>query len=323
MQVLLYKLNNQTYDITQLTGAKKLDGSITSAPRTFSTSFLRTKDVDVDMGDMIIYLNNSGKELFRGFVFSRNLTKLDTRDIKAYDQLIYWVKNKDTFTFSNSTASQIFKDVCQRFQIPMGQVDDTLYPIGEQINPDNTLWDVVSMALKTTKDQTGLRFCIRDINGSVNLLKRADMVHAWAIEFGSNLIDYSFNESIEDMATAVKLISSDKENTLIATAEDNDLIKQFGLLQYFKKESDKLNQAQLQERANQIMKSNGKVKREFSLNAIGIDDVIAGDVVYVDIPLLGIKKVYYVESDSHTYQDNLHTMNLKLFEADDVEGVVS
>ena len=51
---------------------------------------------------------------------------------------------------------------------------------------------------------------------------------------------------------------------------------------------------------------------------MGIADVISGIGVYIIIPELGLSRTYYVDSDTHTFKDNLHTMSLKLNYANDL-----
>lgn len=49
----------------------------------------------------------------------------------AYDNGIYLSNNKDTFVYEDKTASDIFKDVCNRFGLPIGNVDNCTYRIPE------------------------------------------------------------------------------------------------------------------------------------------------------------------------------------------------
>ena len=76
--------------------------------------------------------------------------------ITAHNNGIYLSTNKDTFSYSGKTASQIFSDVCGRFGIPTGSVDDTGYVIDELPKPKTTGWDVITDALSLTHDATGV-----------------------------------------------------------------------------------------------------------------------------------------------------------------------
>lgn len=45
---------------------------------------------------------------------------------------------------------------------------------------------------------------------------------------------------------------------------------------------------------------------------LGITDVISGVGVFIKVEHLGINKTFYVDSDTHTFKGNLHTMSLSL-----------
>mgnify|MGYP001078255499 CR=1 FL=1 len=56
-----------------------------------------------------------------------------------------------------------------------------------------------------------------------------------------------------------------------------------------------------------------QASRTLNLNdLIGIPDVISGVGVFVIIPHIAISRTLYVDSDTHTFKDNLHTMSLQL-----------
>ena len=51
---------------------------------------------------------------------------------------------------------------------------------------------------------------------------------------------------------------------------------------------------------------------------MGIAEVISGIGVYIIIPELEISRTFYVDEDTHTFEDNKHTMSLKLNYANDL-----
>lgn len=56
-----------------------------------------------------------------------------------------------------------------------------------------------------------------------------------------------------------------------------------------------------------------------TLNILGDPDVISGKAILVKIPHLGISRAYYVDSDDHTFEDNMHTMSLTLTTAAEIK----
>ena len=75
----------------------------------------------------------------------------------AYDNGIYLANNKDTFVYENKTASDIFRDCCTRFHIPMGEVTECHYKIPELTKSKTTAFDAIADALSLDFDATGIR----------------------------------------------------------------------------------------------------------------------------------------------------------------------
>lgn len=320
-QVLLYKVDSKTsYDITTLTNEKKWSGSVSSAARTLLFSFLTTGGVDVNVGDFI-YFKLDDVEVFRGVVLTRGKDIKGIRPLKIVDLMHYWAKSKDTFTFHKKAAHTIFSEVANRFKIATGRIDPTGYTILDQVNPNHSPYDVMKMCLDTTYKQTGVKFTMRDVAGKACLLNQNKQVHTWIMEEKSNIIDYTYSESMENMFTAVKLTTQVGNKSYTIELKNDKLIAQYGYLQYFEKLDDKMTKAQAEAQAKVLLKDNGILQRELSINGIGVNDVLSGDAIFIKIPSLGIGKIYYVESDDHSIKGNMHTMSLKLSESKNFGGV--
>jgi hypothetical protein len=62
-----------------------------------------------------------------------------------------------------------------------------------------------------------------------------------------------------------------------------------------------------------MLQEKSATEHSLSLNEIlGITDVISGVAVFINISHLGLNKTFYVDSDTHTFTGNLHTMSLEL-----------
>mgnify|MGYP000069681076 CR=1 FL=1 len=90
--------------------------------------------------------------------------------MKAYDNAYYLANNKDSFSYANKTASQIFNDCMARLGM-RGEAVDTGYIIPELPKGKTTYYDVMLDALSTTYKATGERFYISSENGTIYLRK--------------------------------------------------------------------------------------------------------------------------------------------------------
>ena len=304
-------------DITQLVESIQWAGRRGSPARTLTVSLLdddgywhERSGIDVEEGWQCIFKWN-GTELFRGIFMTQGTTQKKTGKYKAYDNGIYLSNNRDTFVYESKTASQIFSDVCSRFGLPTGEVAGCSYTIPDHIKKKATGWDTIEDALSLEFDNTGTRFFVVSEKGSLSLKKRKENIVQWVLETGANVTSYNFSKSIENGKTRIKLLSA--EGTVLAEASDPGLEAKIGIMQEVETPDETLNSAQLKALADSMLAEKKQASRTLNLNdLIGIPDVISGVGVFVIIPHIAISRTLYVDSDTHTFKDNLHTMSLQL-----------
>lgn len=311
------------WDMTNIVTKVKVAGRKGSPARTLVATLLDDDnygrprpEIDVDEGVHCIFYWD-GIERFRGICEAQSANSKKLLTVTAHDNGIYLSNNKDTFVYSGKTASFIFKDLCTRFGLPMGEVDDTGYVIEELPKPKTTPWDVITDALSMTYKATGVRFWPMSWGGKLQLKRRKNTVLQWVIETGANLIDYTSEKSIENIKTRIKLIS--EEGTVLAEASDTSLEEKIGLRQSVEEPDDTLPQAQLLTLVKSMLKEQSRPEESLSLSVIGQADVISGVGVFVRIPHLNLSKTYYVERDTHTFQGEYHYMRLSVVSATDID----
>lgn len=316
---LIVVKSGESFDMSALVASVTWAGRKGAAARTLSVTFIdddgygheRTK-IDVEAGHRCIFSWN-GVELFRGKFMAQEQSAKKVMSTTAYDNGIYLANNKDTFNYTNATATEVFVDCCKRFGIPYGAVADTAYRIPELPKPKTTAWDAICDALSLTYKSTGIRYYPLCVGDKIVLLERRENILQWVIETGVNLTDYKQSKSIEKLKTRVKLLS--KEGAVLAEAIDAELEKKHGIFQDVEQIRDEMNTAQLNELVKTTLAESNKPDRALSVSALGVAEVKTGVGVFIIIKELGISKTYYVEEDSHTFEGNHHAMQLKLVQA--------
>lgn len=319
---LLLSHGGTTTDITGLTQKITWKGRKGSSSRSLAVSLIdddgdkhaRAK-IKVEEGYQVFFQYNDS-ECFRGVVMQTKQAQDKIMSFTAYDNGVYLANNKDTFCYTNKTATDIFKDVCTRFGFSMGEVAQCTYTIPELTKSKTTAWDVIADALSLDFDATGIRHFVTSSGGKLNLTIRRDNILQWVIETGKNLTSYSYTRSIEDIVTRVKLLSD--EGTVLAEAKNEALEASIGIFQDVDTPDETLTSAQIKELCESMLAESSTVSRSLSLQALGQIDVTAGVGVYVIIPHLELSRTFYVDEDSHTFEGNRHTMSLKLTYATDV-----
>lgn len=312
----------QGYDVTQLVEQIKWKGRKGSSSRTLTVKLIdddgykhARSGIDVEQGHQCLFKYN-GTELFRGIIMTQTQSNKKTMTFTAYDNGIYLANNKDTFAYENKTATEVFKDCCTRFGLPMGEVANCTYKIPELTKPKTTAFDAITDALSLDFDATGIRHYVASEKGQIKLLTRRENIMQWVIEVGQNLTSYSYTRSIEDIKTRVKMVS--KEGTTLAEKSNAALEKKIGVFQEIDKPDESLTTAQINDLIASMLDEKSTPERTLTVEAVGIAEVISGIGVYIIIPELDLSRTFYVDEDTHTFKDNMHTMSLKLNYANDL-----
>ena len=194
----------QGYDVTELVESVKWQGRKGSSARTLTAQLVdddgykhARAGIDVEQGQQCLFSYN-GAELFRGIIMSQTQNNKKKLTIKAYDNGIYLANNKDTFTYENKTASEIFRDCCTRFGLPTGEVAECTYRIPELTKPKTTIFDTIADALSLDFDATGIRHYVSSDKGKISLLTRRENIMQWVIEVGQNLTAYTYTKRSEE-----------------------------------------------------------------------------------------------------------------------------
>lgn len=312
------------YDVSESFEKIVWSGRKGAAPRTCKITLLdddgekhNRVSVDCEDGDQCV-MYEDGEELFRGIIISHTQSKKKRLVITAYDNAYYPANNKDSFCYTNKTATQIFNDGLTRLGMTGGTAVDTGYVIPELPKAKTTFYDVWLDALSMTYKATGCRYYISSKKGNLHLLRRAENTLQWVLEVGANITDYEYTKSIAGIKTRVRLLS--KEDAVVYEEVNSELENKIGSFMEVKSVDDDYNAAQMKELVQSVFAEKGLSKRTLKVSGIGITDAISGGCVYVIIPHLGIKRTFYIDEDTHTFTRHSHTMTLKLNFVDDIDS---
>ena len=321
ISLILVKNSGQGTEISNLVESITWKGRQGSASRSLQVTLIddpgyrhNRSEIDVEQGHQVLFTYD-GNELFRGLIMSQTQSDSKTMTFKAYDNGIRLSNNKDTSVYTNVTADQVFQDVCTRFGLPYTDVSPCSYVIPELTKSKTTAFDAICDALSLDFDATGIRHYVACERGNLKLLTRRENILQWVLD-GNNITSYSYERSIEDIKTRIKMVS--KEDTTIAQAQNDALESKIGIFQDIQKPDEGLTTPQINDLIASVLAEESTPERNLSVNAVGIPDVISGIGVYVIIDHLGLSRTFYVDEDTHSFQDNSHTMSLKLSYASDL-----
>lgn len=254
-----------------------------------------------------------GKNIFYGFVFVKKRNKDGIITVTAYDQLRY-LKNKDTYVYTNKTAGELIQMLASNFNMQTGTIEDTGFKIASRVEDNTTLFDMIQNALDLTLQNKKEMYVMYDDFGSITLKNIASMQLNLLID-EETAENFDYTSSIDsDTYNKVKLIYDNEETGKrdVYIAQDSNNMNTWGVLQFFEK---------LQKGENGKAKAdallelyNAKTKSLTISNAIGDTRVRAGCMVVVQLDLgdMKVQNLMLVEKCKHTFKNDEHFMDLTL-----------
>lgn len=266
----------------------------------------------ISNGD-IIQFSKDNVDVFYGFVFSIDTGSDQEIKLTAYDQMRYLLGN-GSYVLQDVTANDVIKKITQDYGLQTGVLEDTEYRIPSLIEDDKKLLDIIMGAIGSELQYKGRLMAFYDDFGKLTLRKPESMLLNLVLGAGHYLYDYSLKKSIDDDTYNTIFLYKDNEKSGkrdFFPVSDKDNVKRWGILHLFQKADDKANAAQIQEKANNLLKMHNREKLSLSVQAIGDMRVRAGNFIYVLLDEFKTQ-VFLVDQCSHKISGGEHTMSLDI-----------
>ncbi|ENY8527337.1 NlpC/P60 family protein [Clostridioides difficile] len=267
-----------------------------------------------------VRLYYKGIGIFYGYIFQKKRDKENHIKIVAYDQLRYF-KNKDTYVYSNKTASELVKMLAKDFNLKYNVIEDTKYKIS-RIEENKTLFDMILTALDDTLREKKEMYTLYDDFGRITLKNVASMKLDTVMN-NDVIEDFDYNSSIDsDTYTKIKLVRDNEESGKrdVYIAQDSTHMRSWGILQMFETVDKNMNEAEIKQKCDILLKLYNKKTKSLSLkNALGDIRVRAGCLipVFLDLGDIELQNYMLVEKVKHTFENNSHFMDLTLVDGDE------
>lgn len=260
-----------------------------------------------------VRLKVDGNNVFYGFVFKKERDKGNTIQVTAYDQLRY-LKNKDTYVYTNKTASDVVKMIAADFKLNVGTIEDTGYIIASRVEDNKTLFDIIQNALDLTLQNRKKLYVLYDDFGKLTLKNVESMKLNLMID-DETAENYSYTSSIDgETYNKIKLSYENKEigKREIYISQDTSNINQWGVLQYFETIEETTNG---KVKADALLSLYNRKTRNLTIkNAFGDVRVRGGSSIIINLNLgdVIVQNYMIVEKVKHTFKNNEHFMDLTL-----------
>ena len=320
---------NIKYELSALCeGNVTLTSSRKNSPSNLTFKILRSavkNGIAFGEGDFVSLVVN-GTGIFKGRIFIRSRTKDQIITVTAYDQIRY-LQNKKTYEYTNKKVGDVVKMIAGDFKLTTGVIEDTGYVISKRREEDETLIDIILNAIDITTINTKELYVLFDDFGELSLRNIKSMFIPLCISDDGTMIDFNYKTDIDsDTYNSVKLYR-DNEKTKkrdVYQAYDSATQKQWGVLQYYENLPEIYNDAQAKNIAENILRQKNRVHKTMSVECIGAgqgeEKIRGGSVLVVDVNDVGENAVfntYIVESCTHTFSNNQHSVRIDISEWND------
>lgn len=317
------KIDNRVYDVSTIAEGVTWSTDLMYTPGTFEFNIVDARGIRIREGDEVTFKIDS-ITVFYGWVFTREGSEEGGKKIVCYDQLRYF-KNKTVRVRESTTASTLFKNICEEFKLKYKVVTETKTTLPPYAHDNTSLYDILHRAMQETTVAETNFYMIRDNAGTLEFLNPLLFSSGLLLGDTSLVGKYNFNSSIdENTYNVVKVTYKDdklnKREVFNIYANDyEETGAKWGILSEVYESDVPLNPA----KANEIGK-NWLALRSSPSKVLLIPDCIGdlrvrgGSVVAVFIKELfdeeGITGAiqYIVRSCTHTFKNGEHKMNLEL-----------
>ena len=273
--------------------------------------------IDINLGDTIMMYDDDDL-LFQGTIQKVTRDGLSSYHYDVFDNAWYLNKQESRIQFNDVDIKTAIETLCKQEYIPCEVACDIPTKVTKIYNGDK-ISDIIDDLLKQASAENGKRYR-REYNNSklyINTFDNLKMI--WDSE--PLVSDFSQEFDCDGMANKVVILSgNEKSTTVVATKQDDESIKKYGLYVHYEKVDDK-KKAQADQIASTKLKNMSNPKKSISCTLLGDNYVRAGRILKFNQPNISMIGEYLVTHCTHNYDMSKHTMDCELTYNEEVNNL--
>lgn len=302
--------DGSTNDITDFISTVSWSGSARQAARQLELPVLYSpydksiSDPDIKPGDRL-KLYDESKALIDVMVHNRERSsEQGTITYSGYDNLNYLLRSNVTHNFKNVTPEKVAEIVCNELQVGMGKIAITGVNIKTLLPQGEAAYNVIIKAYTKAHNANGKKYMPIMCGQKLFIIEKGEIVDGFTLNDKINITSSGYSETLDSMVNRVRIY--DDKGKQIGEVKNSDWINAYGVFQDIYTKEDG---------ANAVIAANSMlsgIEKTASIEAIGNVDCISGYGVKVKDTVTGLTGVFWIESDTHTWENGNHTMSLEL-----------
>lgn len=292
-----------TWDVSNLVNNVKWVTDLNFAAGTLTFDLLFDNSFYPQNGDVVEFQWDNQK-VFYGYIFKVTFKEDKKFSITAYDKTRY-LKNEDSLVWPISTISDRFDTVCKMAEISHKVINGSDYKLPAEVADSKTYFDMLKTSIDKTQKATNQMYYIFADYDVVELRKAPYNELNIIVGDQSLLTGFSFEKSIDEVANSVRIIKKNQAESqqTSSTASDSEEssgddpaktsfnftdssaanVQDWGKLQTVENAKDKANDAQMKQRADELLKEKNREAYTLSLTCLGDVSLVAGNSVNIQI----------------------------------------
>lgn len=264
--------------------------------------------IDLSLGTTIM-LYDDDKLIFQGTIQKATRNGLAKYQYDVFDNAWYLNKQEARIQFSNVDVKTAIETLCKQENIPCDVACDIPTKVTKIYNGD-TISKIIDDLLKLATNETGKKYRREYNYGKLYINAFDNLKMIWDSEPLVSEFSQEFN--CDKLANKIVIMSGkEKSQSVVATAQDDNSIKKFGLYVHYEKVDDK-KKAKAQNIANNKLKQMAWPTKSTKVTLLGDNYVRSGRILKFKQPNINLVGEYLVTNCSHSYNMGKHIMDCEL-----------
>ena len=302
------KVMQNDIDISDYVTSVTWAGSSSQVSRTLSYS-VANNPLDSELpsptaalGDIVKFFDDENKRRFIGIVTGREKkSELGDITVECKDFLHYLIRDKYSGTFKNTTAESITRKVCSAVGIGTKDLIKTKIHIKKLLAEGESAYSVIVKAYNKASVKQK-KYYMPYMKGTKLSVKQK-----WkssGVELCMDIESASYSENSDSMVNQVAIYND--KGKKIGVVRDNESIRRYGRYQEIYTKEKGVNSKTA---ATKLFHG---ITKEASVRAIGYVEAISGNSIKITEKSTGLSGTYYITTDSHTWENGIHMMDLTI-----------
>nr|DAP48634.1 MAG TPA: 43 kDa tail protein [Caudoviricetes sp.] len=301
IKLVCIKTDKSQFDITQPVKTITWSGNFKACSRKLEFKMLDV-GIDIPLSSYILLYENE-VELFRGFVYEREKSSDGIFSFICFDHGEKLNKIKVAYNIKNQTADEIMSMILKDVGFGIGSIAKASVKVNK-VFIGVSIYDTLMTAYTYQHKEDSKSYMIYSKAGKICSSEKGIVKLKVSFEEGKNIENSTFKESVTSMINRV-LIVDDKGNK-VSEVRDQEMLNIHGLFQdVYKTEEGK--DANVEAKA--MLKG---VEQTCTLSGFGDTTCQTGYGVEIKDGTTGLVGLFYIDSDTHTWENGEYKIDLDL-----------